>query len=130
MTAVPKHGKNGLIYVSGAELVGANAWTVDIATDSVELPIFGDTWKKRAAGLSGFSGTLTVWQLEDSKQLATAASAGTTVALIIYPDRESQADHYSGDAIFGFGASGGVDSGVGETATFEGDDTLYVAGFS
>ena len=130
MTAVPLHGKNGLIYISGAELKGANAWTVDIATDSVETPIFGDTWKKRAAGLSGFSGTITVWQLNDSKQLASAAAAGATVALIIYPTRNDQEDHYSGDAIFGFGASGGIDSGIGETATFEGDDTLHVAGFS
>jgi len=130
MTTVPKHGKNGLIYISGAELKGANAWTIDISTDSVELPLFSDTWKKREAGLSGFSGTITVWQLSDSKQLATAAAAGTTVALIVYPDRDAQANHYSGNAIFGFGASGGIDSGIGETASFEGDDTLYVAGFS
>ena len=42
MAIVAKHGKNGLIYVSGAGLEGANAWTYAIDTESAEYAKFGD----------------------------------------------------------------------------------------
>ncbi len=38
----PRHGKNGLVYVSATEIEGANAWSIDITQDAVETPQFGD----------------------------------------------------------------------------------------
>jgi len=126
----PFHGKNGLIYVSGTEITGANAWNVAITQDSVETPQFGDSWKKRTVGMGDWSGSITAWQHDDAKLLADAATAGASVALLIYPSKNSLTDYYSGNGIFGFSSDGGVDAAVGTTGDFVGDDTLTIAGFS
>ncbi len=126
----PFHGKNGLIYISGTEIAGAHAWSMTIDTDSVETPQFGDSWKKHVTGMQGWSGSVTAWEQGDAKVLSNAATAGTTVALLIYPNKNDVANYYNGNAIFGFGTSGDTGSAVANTADFTGDDTLTIAGFS
>lgn len=126
----PRHGKNGLVYVSGSEITGANAWSLSIEQDSAETPQFGDTWKKRVVGLSDWSGSLTVWDHSDSGKLQVAAYAGVTVALLIYPVRSDLTEYYSGSAIFSFGSGGDTGSAVSNTADFVGSDTLALAGFA
>jgi hypothetical protein len=126
----PRHGFNGLIYVSGTEIAGANAWAVDIATDSVETPVFGDTWKKRVTGMNDWSGSLTVWDYADSRVLQDSATAQASVALLIYPTRADLADYYSGSAIFSFSSGGDTGSAVANTASFTGNDTLAITGFA
>ena len=96
----PIHGITGLIYVSGTELKGANAWSIDSTVDAAEAPEFGDTWKKHVAGLLTWSGSLSAWEQTDQKILFTAATSGASVALLIYPVRGTLGDYYSGNAIF------------------------------
>jgi len=61
------HGKNGRIQMDpagGSSLVtlgDLNAWSLDMATDRVEVTAFGDTNKHRVAGLPDYSGTLGGW---------------------------------------------------------------------
>lgn len=129
MTA-PRHGKNGLIYISGTEITGANAWALNIPTDKVETPQFGDSWKKRVVGMNDWSGSVTVWDHPDSATLQNAATAGVSVAIIIYPLRTDLTDYYNGNAIFEFSSGGDTGSAVSNTASFEGDDTLAITGFS
>jgi hypothetical protein len=124
----PYHGKNGLIYVSGVELTGANAWTINITTDSVETPQFGDSWKKRVIGMNDWSGSLTAWGHSDSKLLLSAATAGSAQPLLIYPTRASLANYFSGNAIFGANEGGGVSSAVDRSGDFVGNDTLTITG--
>lgn len=126
----PFHGKNGLIYVSGTEITGANAWSMSVATDSVETPQFGDSWKKRVVGMNDWSGSLTAFQHADTKLLFSAATAGASVALLIYPQRTNLSNYFSGNAIFQFSSEGGVDAAVGGSADFVGNDTLAMEGFT
>ena len=126
----PIHGINGLIYVSGAVLAGANAWSIDSTIDAAEAPEFGDTWKKHVAGLLTWSGSLSAWEQTDSKALFTAATAGKSVALLIYPKRSDMADYYSGNAIFAANSAGDSSSPVSKNATFTGDGALTVTGFA
>ena len=127
---VPITGKNGLIYVSGTEITGANEWSLDIAQDTLETPQFGDTFKKRIAIIASWAGSITAWLHQDSKVLTTAALAGISVALLIYPTKLDLTDYFSGNAIFSASLGGGVSSGVNRSATFEGDDTLTITGFA
>lgn len=127
---IPLHGKNGLIYISGSEITGANAWTLNIATDNVEVPQFGDTWKKRVTGMSGYSGSVTAWLHTDSKIITNAAVAGTTVAFLIYPVRTDLTDYFSGSAIFSADLGGGTSAAIGRSAAFVGNDTLTITGFT
>lgn len=126
----PLHGFNGLIYISGTELTGANAWTLNMPQDAVETPQFGDTDKKRVVGLRDWSGTIGAWLHEDSKLIENAASARASVALMIYPNRGDLTNYYSGNAIFSMDAGGGVSAAIARNASFVGDDTLTITGFS
>ena len=126
----PIHGINGLVYVSGTELSGANAWSIDSTVDAAEAPEFGDTWKKHVAGLLTWSGSLSAWEQTDQKILFTAATSGTSVALLIYPVRGTLGDYYSGNAIFAASSAGDSSSAVSKNATFTGDGTLTITGFA
>jgi hypothetical protein len=127
---VPLHGKNGLIYISGTEITGANAWSLNITQDSIETPQFGDTWKKRVVGHSDWSGSVTAWMHTDSKIITNAATAGVSVALLIYPVRTDLTDYFSGSAIFGASMAGGSGAAIGRDGDFVGNDTLTITGFS
>lgn len=126
----PIHGFNGLIYIGGTELTGANAWNVAITKESAEAPQFGDAWKKRTMGQNDWSGSISAWEQEDEQIIATAATATTVTALLIYPSRSDLTNYYSGDAIFGMNSDGSTGSTVAKNGDFVGHDTLTIAGFA
>lgn len=132
MAFTPKHGKNGLIYVSGTELPGANAWTVNIQSDKADIPIFGDAGARKIKGLHNDGGSITAWHDQAAQILQTAALADVAVAFLIYPDRTTLDDYYSGNAFFNFSSEAGMDAAVGQTADFEcGDGSkMGVTGFA
>lgn len=120
--SLPVCGHNGYIYVSGDALQGANAWSVDVATESVELRKFGDDWVDRCVTFNSWSGSIDA--IDDIKILMDAATAGDSVSLYIYPDRDTTGEYYSGNAIFGHGASADTGSMVGASGSFEGHGAL------
>jgi hypothetical protein len=130
MTTTFVHGKNGLIYLSGTELSAANAWNLKIDTDSAETSVFGDSWKSRQVGLNDWSGNVSGFHDQDSKPLQTAATAGVSVALLIYPKRSDLSTYYSGSAIFSFSSEAGMDAAVGASADFVGNGALTMTGFA
>jgi hypothetical protein len=119
-----------MIYVSGSEIAAANAWSINIDTDSVEIPQFADTYKKRVTGMADWSGSVSAWDDRTVKTLHNAATAQASVALLIYPVRTDLTDYYSGNAIFSLGSEGDTGSAVGITADFVGNDTLAITGWS
>ena len=124
------NGKNGLIYVSGTEIFGANAWDISISHDATEYNVFNDFWKNNFSGMAGWSGSITALADQATKVLLDAASFDGTVALLIYPDSTDITTYYTGNAIFGFGASADLTSAVGRTADFTGDGILTGTGFT
>jgi len=132
MAFTPRHGKNGLIYVSGTELPGANAWSVNIQSDKADIPIFGDTGARKLKGLHNDGGSITAWHDEAAQILQAAAQADDDVSFLIYPSRNSLTDYYSGNAFFNFSSEGSMDAGISQTADFEcGDGSgMSVTGFS
>jgi hypothetical protein len=126
----PYSGKDAVIYVSGTELVGGNAWEINSSMDTVEAPEFGDTWKKHVAGLLTWSGSITAWDQGDDKLLFTAATAGVSVALLIYPDANTAGNYYSGSALFAASSSASTSAPVAKSATFTGDGALTITGFA
>jgi hypothetical protein len=124
------NGKNGLIYVSGTEIYGANAWDISISHDATEYAVMNDDWKSNFSGLMGWSGSITALADQASKVLQVAAVYDGTVALLIYPDSADITTFYTGSAIFGFGASADLTSAVGRTADFTGTGALTATGFS
>lgn len=120
--SLPVCGHNGYIYVSGIALQGANAWSIDVATESVELRKFGDDWIDRCVTFNSWSGRIDA--IDDINTLIDAATAGDSLPLYIYPDRETTGEYYSGNAIFGHSGAGDTGSPVTAGASFEGDGAL------
>jgi len=127
---VAKHGLNGQVYISGASLEGANAWSINIEVQSAEYLKFGDSWVNRLTGARSWSGTLGAVHDQDAQKIQTAAVAGEDVALLIYPDESDTTTLYSGRAIFSFGTETGTDSAVMQSSDFVGDGALSITGFS
>lgn len=120
--SLPVCGHNGYIYVSGIALAGANAWSIDVATETVELRKFGDDWIDKCVTFNSWSGSIDA--IDDIQTLLNAAKAGDSLPLYIYPDRATTGEYYSGNAIFGHGASADTSSPVGVSSSFEGDGAL------
>jgi hypothetical protein len=130
MTLTPTAGHNGLIYVSGAELEGANAWSLDIPEASIEYASMGDTWKSRVAGQKGVTGSVAAWLDTAAKKLFEAATATVAVATLIYPDRNDTSTYYSFDAFFGMSNNADLNSMVGQTANFAVDGEVAATGWT
>lgn len=126
----PFHGIDGLIYISGTELAGANSWSVNVDNDTEEAMEFGDRWKDLLVGGRGWSGSVGAWMHLDSKLIHDCAVSGNPVSLLIYPDFENLTDYYSGNAIFGASASGGTGGAVARDGDFVGTGALSIAGFT
>lgn len=125
------HGVNGLVYVSGTEIAGANAWTLNIDTDILQPIAFGNSgWKSAIQGAKGFSGTINAYEQGDSKVLVDAATASASVAVLIYPTRDDLTSYYSGNAVFAANTDGNSTSVVNKNGSFTGDGALTVAGFA
>lgn len=90
-TGTKKHGKDGAIYVSGTKVAVKTEWTLNLARDTVEATVFGDTNKTYLVGLRDISGTyaglldlsgdvMLTAAGEDAKLIALHAEDGTEVA--------------------------------------------------
>jgi hypothetical protein len=131
MAIVVTAGRNGLIYVSGHEIEGANSWELSLSQAAIEAMYFAKSWPDREAGTLDWSGSVNAVHDQDSKYLYTMATAGTTVALLIYPKRSDLTTYWSGNAIFsGFNSSGDLDNMVAQSADFSGSGSLTATGFS
>jgi hypothetical protein len=112
------HGKTGQVQMDpagGAALVtlgDTNAWTLDLATDRVEVTAFGDTNKRRVSGLPDFSGTLGLWWnavATSSPRYFAAVLAGIPVTLRLVPNTADPTVYFQGLA--------NVDGSVNVSAT-------------
>jgi hypothetical protein len=112
------HGKNGQIKMDAAggttfvTLADMNAWTLDMSTDRVEVTAFGDTNKRRVAGLPDYTGDLSGWWnavATSSPAYFAAVLAGTPVTLRLTPNTNDPTTYFQGLA--------NVDGGVSVSAT-------------
>ena len=124
-------GRNGLIYVSGHEIEGANSWEVSISQGAVEAAYFAQSWMSREPGMLDWSGSINAVHDQDSNYLYDMATAGVSVALLIYPKRSDLTTYWSGDAVFGgFSSTGDMDNMVSQSADFSGAGSLTATGFA
>ena len=126
--AWPKSGHNAYVYISGEALLGGNSWSINLSSETVEHREFGGSFVERSKTFNDWSGSIEA--NDDCKLLTDAALAAGSCALYIYPDRGTTGEYYSGNAIFGHSASGGVSSEVTAAGDFVGHGTLTCTGFA
>lgn len=112
------HGKAGQVQMDPAgastlvTLGDTNAWTLDLATDRVDVTAFGDTNKRKVSGLPDFSGTIGLfWNAvaTSSPKYFAAVLAGTPVTLRLVPNAADPTVYFQGLA--------NVDGSVNVSAT-------------
>jgi hypothetical protein len=112
------HGKNGRIQMDpagGVALVTLGdlaSWSLDMATDRVDVTALEDTNKRRVAGLPDFSGAIGGWWnalTSSSPAYFAAVLAGTPVTLRLIPNKLDPTVYFQGLA--------NVDGGVDVSAT-------------
>lgn len=111
------HGKNGRIQMDpagGSTLVtlgDLDSWSLDMSTDREDVTAFGDTNKRRVAGLPDYAGDIGgFWNAVASSSPAyfAAVLAGTPVTLRLIPNTADPTVYFQGLA--------NVDGGVNVSA--------------
>jgi len=130
----PISGKNAYIYISGAAIVGANAWSLGMTKDPVEAIQFLDTWKRKVWGQLDGTGSITAWQHQDRKDLIDAVQADGPVLTYIYPDQGDSTNFIYGDLLFtnytGDGSTATPVAGNADFVTYDGTNGFVFIGFA
>jgi hypothetical protein len=97
-------GRNALIYMStsasgtASTTIALNAWTLDQATDKIEVTAFGDANKTYVQGLKDLKGTFSgFWDDTETKPF-TGADSTDGVKLYLYPSSNKLTSYHYGTA--------------------------------
>jgi hypothetical protein len=98
------HGSKGVAYVSttgsgtATQVLSLNNWTLDMATDTVEVTAFGDANKTYVQGLRDIKGTLSgFWDSVDDT-LFDGSESTDGVKLYLYPSSTYATAYFYGPA--------------------------------
>jgi hypothetical protein len=117
-------GRNGRLYAGIASAGTAeaitflNKWSLDAATDKIDVTAFGDTAKVYVSGLPDAKGTFGGFFDNATAQLYTAATDGIARKFYLYPDNTSTGIYWFGTALFDFSIDGDVGGPVAINGTF------------
>ena len=116
-------GRSGRLYVnltSGgtAEPVNyLNNWSINFATDNIEVTAFTDTNKIYVSSLPDVSGSFSGFFDDATVQTYTAATDGVARKFYLYPTAATTI-YWFGTALFDFNASAGVSDAVAISGDF------------
>ncbi len=111
-------GRNGRLYAgigsagTAEPIAFLNKWTLNFATDKIEVTAFGDTTKVYVAGLPDCQGDYAGFYDTATAQLYTAATDGVARKFYLYPDNTTTTQYWFGTGIFDFTVTGDVGSSV------------------
>ena len=98
------HGGKGQVLISttgtGTAIVAVSLskWSLDKATDKVEVTAFGDTNKQYVQGLPDVKGTLSGWFDSADDALFDGSESSDGVKLYLYPSSLSPSIYHAGPA--------------------------------
>lgn len=97
-------GRKGVVYISttgsgSASLVaGLTEWSINRATDKIEVTSFGESNKTYVQGLPDLTGSFTgFWDSSDTK-IFTAAGSADGCKIYLYPSSDNAAAYHYGPA--------------------------------
>lgn len=97
-------GRKGIIYISttgtgvASLVIKMNKWSLDRATDKIEVTSFGDANKTYVQGLPDLQGTVTgFWDDTETKPF-TAASSTDGIKIYLYPSSDAPTKYAYGPA--------------------------------
>jgi len=118
------HGRSGVLYLgatNGGAAVNVSRltdWSIDYATDFVEVTALNDTNKTYVSGLPDASGSFNgFWDSGATSTFQTAARDGLSRKMYLYPDGASTRYWY-GDVLIDASFGGGVSAAISASANF------------
>lgn len=119
------HGKSGVVYIStsgtGSAVNAANLseWTLNMATDRVEVTAFGDANKTYVQGLKDVTGTMKGF-FDDSttNSLYSGATSSDGVKMYLYVSSNATGRYFYGPAWMDLSVSNPVNGASTVSLTF------------
>ncbi len=130
-----RHGRNGRVYMNLASggtaepVAYIKGWSLQAASDKVDVTAFGDSNKVYAAGLPDASGSFDFWYDDGSVQTYTAAVDGIARKMYIYPDIvNAPAQYWWGTAFPDFSVESAVDGAIEGSCNWSAASTIAKVG--
>lgn len=117
-------GRNGRLYAgigsagTAEPIAFLNKWSLNFATDKIEVTAFGDSTKVYVAGLPDCQGDYAGFYDNATAQLYTAATDGVARKFYLYPDNTNNGQYWFGTSIFDFTVDGEVGGPVNISGGF------------
>jgi len=105
-------GSEGVVKVGSDTVAGVKDWSFDETADTTEDTVMGDAARTRKSTLTSASGSINAFWDETDTAGQVAMSAGSEVALKLYPEGAT-----SGDTLYSVQA---LITSVSRSATFDG----------
>lgn len=122
---MPKyHGKKGVVYASTSGTGNAtmiaqlSEWSLNMATDKVEVTCFGDANKTYVQGLRDISGSISGYWNSASDDLFDGAESTDGIKLYLYPSSDASAQYFYGPAWLDMSISDPVNGAVTISGSF------------
>jgi hypothetical protein len=111
-------GRNGRMYANvtsggtAEPITFLNNWSINFASDRIEVTAFGDTGKSYVAGLPDASGDYSGFYDDATNQFYSAAVDGVARKFYLYPSTSTNTQYWFGTAVFDFNVNAAVDGAV------------------
>lgn len=118
------HGGKGMAYLAttgtgvAVAAVSLSQWSLDKATDKVDVTAFGDTNKQYVQGLPDIKGSLAGWFDSANDALFDGADSSDGIKLYLYPSTLATTIYHYGPAWLDASISVDVKGAVSITGTF------------
>jgi hypothetical protein len=103
---------------AAVNVIALSQWSLDMATDKVEVTAFGDPNKVYVQGLKDISGSISGFWDETSDALFDAADSDDGVNMYLYPSSDAPGKYFYGPAWVDASINTGVGAAVAVSATF------------
>jgi hypothetical protein len=120
----PYHGKGGVVYAStsaagvAATVVQLTEWTLNMATDKVDVTSFGDLNKTYVQGFRDITGTLSGWWDSATDTLFDGSESADGINMYLYPSQLAPTIYFYGPAWLDASITVPVSGAVGMTGNF------------
>lgn len=128
-------GRRGVIYIgiasdtaSAERLPYQVSWSIDFATDKIEVTSLDDNNKVYVAGLPDASGEFSGFYDDATGQTYTAASDGLARKFYLYPSRLTTTQYFFGTVLPDFSVNGAVDGSVEVKASWAASTQIVKVG--
>lgn len=128
------HGRAGRVYMNilsggtAEPLAFLSGWSINFATDKVDVTAFGDGNKIYVAGLPDASGDFSGFYDDATAQVFTAALDGVARKFYLYPSTLTNTQYFYGTVLPDFKVNGDVAQAVQISSSWNAASVIQKAG--